>query len=352
MLNVLVHLAFALTLTQTSQAYELNPHFEQALKSEAQDLQRIRSGILYLQEQQAKESGHVLRGTHAKGICAKGELNVLDLDPSSPLKQGLFSTPGHYLTTLRFANAAGKIQADQEPDVRAVSLRVQAPVALSNPQGQIDFAMNNAPTFPINDAHVFGSLMVLAKEGVLSGAFELGFRDTWLAKQAVSLGAEQQTPAKVAYQKMNYWSDVPFALGPNQAVKYKLAPCAKNLAENLTSDPDTLSLELKRHLHADSPMSCFDLQVQVLNESAMTDAAGKNQSAVAWVENSTWEWSESQAPFTTVAQLTLMKDSDLTAADCEALRIDVTKNTSEIHHGLGSINRARASGESASSQNR
>lgn len=350
---MLLHLfVLAFSTTPTFAEAKINPRFERLLETETEDIKNIRSGILFLQKQQAEQSGTVLRGTHAKGICVKGELTILDLDSESPLKRGMFSLPATYPTTLRFANAEGKILPDQEPDVRAVSLAVETPVAISNNQGRMDFALNNAPTFPINDAHVFGNLMVVAEHGLVSGGFKVGFSGLKGIKKAFDLGEQQKTPATVPYQAMSYWSDVPFQLGEDQAVKYKLTPCAGNSAHSLTSDPDTLSLELKRHVSESPLASCFDLQVQVLDTEKMTNAKGRRLSAADWIENATIEWNEQQAPFVSVATLTLLQDSMMDAAECESLRIDVTKNSNEIHRGLGSINRARAAGESASAANR
>lgn len=352
---MLLHLfpfALALSTVATFAEVKINPRFERALETEAEDVKNIRSGILFLQKQQAKESGKILRGTHAKGICVRGELSILDLDLGSPLKRGMFSVPATHLTTLRFANAEGKILPDQEPDVRAVSLAVETPVSISNSQSRMDFALNNAPTFPINDAHVFGNLMVVAEHGLVSGGFQVGFGGLKGIKKAFDLGEQQKKPATDPYQTMSYWSNVPFQLGEDQAVKYKLTPCAGNSANPLTADPDTLSLELKRHV-SESPLeSCFDLQVQVLETEKMTDSKGRRRSATDWIENATLEWNEEGAPFVSVAKLTLIQDSVMDAAECESLRIDVTKNSSETHRGLGSINRARAAGESASAGNR
>lgn len=333
----------------------VNEQFEQRLQDEDIYVERIRDGMLYLQ-QQAKKDGKLLRGTHAKGVCVKANFTISDLadlpeDVARRLKKGIFSAPGKYAAQVRFANADGKILSDQDPDVRAVSFSVKMPSALSNPQEKMDFSMNDATTFPINDAKVFSDLMVVAKEGPVKAVFTIGISGLLGVKKAVGLGDLQKHPATTAYQKLRYWSTVPFALGKEEAVKYSMKPCADNKANALTSDPDTLSKELVRHIKEDEP-GCFEFQVQLLDADRMKDANGSLLSAQTWVENATLEWPEDQAPFYTVGRLDLSKNSEVPQAECEAWRIDVNGNSNETHRGLGSINRARSVAEKASAEAR
>ena len=140
--------------------YPLNPRFERLLPDEDKYIDQIREGILFLQEQEKEAHGKSLRGTHAKGVCLAGEMEIYDVEKSAPavsarLKKGIFSVPGKYLADVRFANGKGQINPDHERDVRAISLSLHMPPELSNPQGRMDFTMNDATTFPINDAQVF-----------------------------------------------------------------------------------------------------------------------------------------------------------------------------------------------------
>ena len=75
---------------------------------------------------------------------------------------------------------------------------------------------------------------------------------------------------------------------------------------------------------------------------------GRRRNANFWIENASVEWKESQAPFHTVARLTLVPKSEIPAATCEAWHIDVTENSTPDSSPLGSINRARSSAEAAS----
>lgn len=334
----------------------LNERFERLVEDEHLRIDQIRDGILFLQRKQAGTSGRLLRGTHAKGICASAEFKVnplTDLDPSiaGRLRQGAFAAPGTYPARIRFANADGAILPDQEPDVRAASFSVELPQELGGTAGLMDFAMNDAPTFPINDASVFGDLMILAKDGLALGGLRVGVFGLLAVRKAFQLGAAQKRPPTEGYQKLRYWSGVPFALGQDEAVKYSLKPCATNASKALTADPDTLSKELVRHLNEDAP-GCFDFQVQLLEAGRMKDSSGRQRTEQEWVENPTWEWPEDQAPFFTVARLTLKKTPEVSPEECEAWRIDVINHSTPTHRGLGSINRARASAEQGSAEAR
>jgi hypothetical protein len=64
------------------------------------------------------------------------------------------------------------------------------------------------------------------------------------------------------------------------------------------------------------------------------------------------QWKEAQAPVHTVARLTLMSKSHLLQHAGEATSFDVTGNAMPDSEPVGSINRARWSGELASRQAR
>jgi hypothetical protein len=75
---------------------------------------------------------------------------------------------------------------------------------------------------------------------------------------------------------------------------------------------------------------------------------GKCRDAGFWIENASIEWNEEQAPFHTVARLTLIPKSQLPAEASEAVHFDVTGNSTPDSAPLGSINRARWPAEVAS----
>lgn len=137
---------------------------ERPLPTEADDIAAIERGILIIQARYAAEQHRPLgRGTHTKGVCIRGTFEVFDLaktiaDPAlaARLAKGIYAKPGVYPATIRFANGASKVQPDSDHDVRAMSFAIDVPAGVLEPAAtRLDFSMNNASTFPINDAHAF-----------------------------------------------------------------------------------------------------------------------------------------------------------------------------------------------------
>jgi hypothetical protein len=328
------------------------PDLESIRRSEPDDITAIANGILTLQARDAAMQQRPLaRGTHAKGICVRGNFEVFDLSAgmadralAARLAQGPYATPGRYPATVRFANADSNINRDAQRDVRAMSFALELPGGRRQ-----DYSTNDRTTFPINDAHAFAvTVKVVTASSMAAGVWSLPARDKLSFARTAVLGQAQEHQALLPYQKRRYWSTVPFRHGASDTIKYSLTPCAGNPAADLNpNDPNALQTELVRHLSADTTMSCFDFGLQLLAPEAMT-YWGRRRDANFWIENASVEWPESQAPFQTVARLTLTPDSMLPAAACEAWHIDVTENSSPDTTPVGSINRARWRAESAS----
>jgi hypothetical protein len=70
------------------------------------------------------------------------------------------------------------------------------------------------------------------------------------------------------------------------------------------------------------------------------------------VENASVEWKESEAPFHTVARLTLLRGSHLNPEEAKVVYFDVTGHSSADSTPVGSINRARHTAEAASKKAR
>jgi hypothetical protein len=94
-------------------------------------------------------------------------------------------------------------------------------------------------------------------------------------------------------------------------------------------------------------MSAFDFGLQLLDADTMT-YWGKRRDANFWIENASIEWDEAEAQFHTVARLTLLLKSQFPPGAGEATYFDVTGNSTPDSAPLGSINRARWTGEVAS----
>jgi len=322
---------------------------------EPADIQKIRDGVLTLQSRLATDQDRPLRrGTHAKGRCMSGTFEVFDIgatiaDPAlaARLSQGLFARPGKYQATVRFANGNSQIQRDKVGDVRACSF------AVSLPGGERqDFSMNNATTFPINDAHAFAALIQVATAPSISKGFRsLKLADKMSFLRTAFMGAIQQRPPKTAYQLTRYWSTVPFCHGPADAMKYSAIPCSGNSAHPLDGTSNELQDELVRHVTNDEHMSAFDFGIQLLDTSRMRHWFRRRDTSY-WIENGSIEWKEKQAPFHVVGRLTLVRGSAFSEEACEAQHIDVTENSTPSSAPLGSLNRARWAAESASREAR
>ena len=334
--------------------------FERKLPTEPRDIADIVAGILAVQARFARQKKRPLgRGTHTKGVCVRATLEILDVattagDPAlaARLARGLFAKPGTYQATVRFANAASTIQSDSKRDVRALSFAVDVPPGVVGPEpARLDYSMNNAPTFPINDAHAFAAFMrVQGADGLLGhlrALLSLSFKDLKGFFQTAARGLRQQNTKPIPYQQTRFWSNVPFLHGPDDAVKYSATPAPDNAGQPLGKGQSVLRDELLRHVNQDTEPARFDFAIQLLDTSRMT-VNGQKKDAPFWVENASVEWPEDQAPFTVVGRLTLQPKSQLSDTECEAWYIDVTKHSLPDHRPLGSINRARWVAESAS----
>ena len=98
-------------------------------------------------------------------------------------------------------------------------------------------------------------------------------------------------------------------------------------------------------------MSSFDFACQFLDAGRMT-YWGKLHDANFWIENASVRWKEAEAPFHTVARLTLLPQSQLRPDVGEVTYFDVTRHSTADSTPLGSINRARGFGETASREAR
>jgi hypothetical protein len=338
--------------------------FERPRPTEPADIRQIVRGILAVQAQYAAaDRGRLERGTHAKGVCARATFEVFDVASLIPdarlagrLARGIFAHPGTYPATVRFANGASHIQRDQTGDVRALSFSIDVPPGVVGASvTRLDFAMNDATTFPINDAHAFATLMRVAaapsKWAKAKAVWNLPLRDALGLGVTAIRGAIQTRRGLRPYQSLRYWSTVPFRHGGNEAIKYSATPSPSNPAQALSSGPNCLREELVRHLTQDAQMATFDVGLQLLDADRLTHW-GRARDVSYWIENASIEWKESESAFFTVGRLTLVRDSVLSPEASEAMYIDVTKYAAPNGEPLGSINRARRSAESASREAR
>jgi hypothetical protein len=326
---------------------------------ERADIDEITAKSLLMQKNAASAQYRSLcRGTHASGICVRAQFEIFDVgrerasELSARLAKGIFAKPCIYPAVVRFANADSKINSDFKPDVRSLSFSVELGGDAASPSGtssRQDFSMQNASTLPINDSPAFlATMKVLTASNPAVGLWSLPFKDKLRVVRTLAL-AERQARQKIKpYQKLRYWSTVPFRHGPDDVVKFSASPSPNNATNPLQkSNPKGLQDELARHLREDRQMSWFDFGVQFLDTEKMK-YWGTHRDASFWIENASVAWNEAEAPFHSVARLTLLKNSQLSPEASEAVYFDVTGNSMPDNRPVGSINRARCPAEVAS----
>jgi hypothetical protein len=333
---------------------------ERNLDAEKACIEEIVKKVLVLQSNAASQQRRpIARGTHAKGTCARAKFEVFDVrsgrDPelAQRLAKGIFAKPGVYSAVVRFANADPKVNSDFKADVRSLSFSVNLTcdstvVSEANIGGQ-DFSLQNTTTLPINDAQAFlATMQLLTASNPAVGLWALPVKDKLRVLRTLVLAQVQARQRIQPYQKLRYGSNVPFRHGPTDIVKYSATPLPDNPARPLQrSNPNALQDELIRHLKDDSKMSGFDFAVQFLDANRMT-YWGKHQEPNFWTENASIKWRESEAPFHSVARLTLLANSQLSREASDAVYFDVTGHCTADSQPVGSINRARWHGELAS----
>jgi hypothetical protein len=299
------------------------------------------------------------RGTHVKGVCARAQFEVLDINAGRDeglalrLAKGMFAKPGIYPAIVRFGNSDPRKNSDFKADVRSLSFSVdltrEGTTATDAPSGRQDFSLQNTKTLPINDANAFLALSkILTASNPAAAMWDLPFKDKLRVLRTLTLVQPQLHQRIRPYQQLCYESDVPFRHGRIDVVKYSATASPTNPANPLQKkNPNGLQDELIRHVQEDSRMSSFDFGVQFLDTDRMM-YWGKRRDANFWIENASIVWNELDSPFHTIARLTLLPKSNLQPDAAVAVYFDVTGNSTPDSTPVGSINRARWPAEVAS----
>jgi catalase len=324
----------------------------------------------------------LLRGTHAVGTCTEADVEILDIkaDAAVPdeLAVGVFAEPRTFNARVRFSNGLGAPSDasegfdDKDYDARAMAIQ------LTDVEGQRqDFVLQNSPIFPIWPVQGFAltvQLGIAKAEGrveefmgqldadqrrVLSNV--LGHVRRY--QRSPGIITPTFTPMPDAYRLETYWSGKAHQMGVDGVpVKYIARPCTSNgiyvptkAVDFEDRERDFLQEELKRHL--DNPLqvekaACFRLYVQPLRAEAMTGPDGRvlsEQEHWQWVEDTTLEWKEAEAPAYQVGKISL-KGPVLTPEICDdpGNFINSSINTLPEHEGLGRISRAETVAAKAS----
>jgi hypothetical protein len=289
------------------------------------------------------------RALHTKAIAGVlAELTVLSGVPLHA-QEGLFAKPATYRAYVRFSNGGGARQPDAKADVRGVAIKVvgvegkKVIPGMESARTQ-DFLLIRTPAIPFRDAHEFVKVVTATASPLLSlprVLRRLGVRRTFalLPHLAKSLGGPVLSVATTPY-----FSAAPVRCGP-YAVHYALTPRAKDAPDaKLGTGRDYLGAELGERLRVGPVV--YDLQLQFYVDAVKTP-----------IEDASVEWLRQDAPFMTVATLTLLEQDVASehgarvSAFVESLSFDPW-HALEAHKPLGNVMRARNPAYRRSTQER
>lgn len=354
-----------LWLLQTLPLFE---GFEKKVSSEDAQTQTLVEIFTKIQDEAKKPAPALLRGTHAKGSCYDGTLQIFSAGELKAnfhypdhliarLQQGLFDQPGALKALMRFANAKGDHNPDTVGDVRGLSFSLDTTgrtTALNGDAAQ-DFMMNSTPMFAVRNISEFTELMKTARtfQGDFYFVNPLYVPAVLRAKNLLDRFERADT---VSYATESYWGNLPYSHGlkadgtPAEIVKYKLTPCdgRDDVHESSAGKKDDyLQTDIDRR--AAAGQVCFDLQVQLFDKDEMA-AAGlhPNRSMVDWIENGGELWDDAILPFRTIARLTIAGENDPAVTksshrvSCNGVGFNTRLHSTRATQPLGSIARVRA----------
>jgi hypothetical protein len=322
---------------------------ETVLADEDARLLRHAEALRDIQRRRAEKSGKALRALHAKGNAGlEAELTVLP-DLPEHARVGLFAAPASYRAYVRLSNGAGLIQDDKKPDVRGIAVKIvgvpgkKIIPGLEDALTQ-DFLLIKSAATPFRDADEFVAVVRATERPALAlprlfASLGVGRTFSLLRQLARGLG---EPVASLATTR--YYSALPIKYGP-YAVHYALAPQASAAAApDLPASPDRLGDELGARLRR-GPVH-YDFRVQFYVDATRTP-----------IEDASVEWQEKDAPFLTLARLTL-PEQDVSGARgrrvaelCEGLSFDPWHATADFRP-LGNMMRARNHAYRLSTQER
>ncbi len=291
---------------------------------------------------QHRESTRYLRDAHAKAHgCLKAEVQVLPELPGE-LRQGVFSEPGKtWQATMRLSNGNAYPQFDSIRDARGMAIKlldVPGKQLLSDRQGrgEQDFVMFSHPNFFVSNVAEYRQNVAAQADGKKMMAFFPG-RDprTWQVRH-LFIALATLAPAPSSPTQTTYFSVSPYKFGEANA-KFRVMPdpdnCpVYNLPEQNRKLPNFLRNALNQQLSADRVPACFALQIQQQDANKYMP-----------IEDTSIEWSESDAPFETVARIKVpAQDFDTPALNlqCDNQSFNPWFGV-EAHRPIGGINRLR-----------
>jgi catalase len=293
---------------------------------------------LHALQRQRAVGGQASRALHTKGqLGLEAELEVLP-DLPEPARVALFARPAKYRAYVRFSNGAGRRQSDHAGDVRGVALKlvgVAGKKVIPGLESAVtqDFLMIRTPVTPFRNAAEFVPVLMGAMTppfGILRAGLQVGFGRLFQILRATLRGFKVPT---LSLATTRYFSASPIRFGA-YAVHYALRPHAQpDPNAKVGPSAEYLSEELSARLK-EGPV-VYDFQVQFFVDETRTP-----------IEDASVEWKEADAPFVTVARLTIPKQDPTSergrklAALVEGFSFDPWHAVEELRP-LGDMMRAR-----------
>lgn len=291
---------------------------------------------------QHREGTRYLRDAHAKAHgCVKAEVQVLP-ELAQELRRGVFSEPGkRWQATLRLSNGNAYPQFDSIRDARGMAIKlhdVPGKQLLANRQDlhEQDFVMFSHPNFFVSNVAEYRQNVAAQADGKKVMAFFPGWDPrSWQIRHLfialATLSAPPQSPTLTTY-----FSVSPYKFGEANT-KFRVMPDPDNcpaytLPRQNQDLPNFLRSALIQQLSTDRIPACFVLQIQRQDANRFMP-----------IEDTSIEWREQDAPFETVARITLpAQDFDTPAQNlqCDNLSFNPWFGL-EAHRPIGGINRLR-----------
>ncbi|WP_371228221.1 catalase family protein [Pseudomonas sp. QE6] len=309
---------------------------------EAQLTQAIIEDALRIVEQH-RDNTRVLRDAHAKAHgCVKAQVTVAS-DIAPGLRQGVFAEPGHkWEAMVRFSNGNAYPQFDSARDARGMAIKLlDVPGAKLMPgkghDTEQDFVMFNHPVFFVRDVAEYRQNFAAQASGQKVGAFFPSWKpNTWELRHLI-IALQTLAPAPDSPLQAGYSGIAPYKLGEANNIKYRVIPMtegcpAYQLPKLNEKQPNFLRTAMYQQLSVDRVPACFALQVQKQDPSKYMP-----------IEDTSVEWSEKDAPFQTVATVSIPAqdfDSREQNLACDNLSYNPWHALPE-HRPIGGINRLR-----------
>lgn len=305
----------------------------------ADEVTRLERHAETLGEMQRKRAagGAIERALHAKAnLGLEAELEVLPDLPEEARVVGMFAKPRTYRAFVRYSNGSPRHQSDRKPDVRGFAVKVlgvdgkKVIPALADATTQ-DFLAIRTASVPMSNADEFVALVRAAATPALLPfklIAKLGFgRGIRLIRRALA-GLKLPTMPLAA---TTYYSALPIAYGP-YAVHFAFVPHDSG-SPSASREPSFLGDELAARVRS-APV-IYDLRIQFYRDATLTP-----------IEDASVEWRTEDAPFVTIARLTLPIQDPASprgtkvAAYVEQLAFDPWHAREDLRP-LGNIMRAR-----------